>query len=90
MNKNELKKLLDEEGFDPLAYSLDGGLPNDRLCLSTEGGRWCVYYTERGVRFDEQWFGSESEACEQLFRELRSLPPSQTRFRDRGGSGTTR
>jgi hypothetical protein len=80
MNKDELKRILDSEGFSPRAYSLDGGLPNDRLCLSDEGGQWCVYYSERGERFDEQGFDSESGACEHLLRELRSLPVSQTRL----------
>lgn len=80
MNKDELKRILDIERFDPRVYSLDGGLPNDRLCLSKEGGRWCIYYTERGARFDEQWFNSESDACEHLLRELRSLPAVQTRL----------
>jgi hypothetical protein len=51
---------------------------NDTLCLAKEGVRWCVYYTERGARFDEQWFGNEEEACEYLLSTLRSLPVSQT------------
>lgn len=80
MNKVELKRVLDSEGFNPRVYSLDGGLSNDTLCLTHEGGRWGVYYTERGVRFDEQWFDSESAACERLLSELRSLPPTQTRL----------
>ena len=80
MNKDELKRTLDAEGFNPSVYSLEGGLPNDRLCLSHEQGRWCVYYTERGERFDEQWFDSESDACQRLLSELRSLPAFQTRL----------
>lgn len=80
MNKFELKKLLDAEKFNPRAYSLDGGLPSERLCLSAESGRWCVYYSERGSRSDEQCFDSENEGCEELLRRLRELPPSQTRL----------
>jgi hypothetical protein len=78
MNKNQLKVLLDREGFNPCVYSLDGGLLNDTLCLAKEGGRWCVYYTERGARFDEHCFATENEACEYLLTALRSLPASQT------------
>ncbi len=81
MNKAELKQVLDAERFDPRVYSLDGGSPNDRLCLSDAAGRWCVYYSERGSRFDEQCHLSEDEACEDLLRRLRELPPSQTRLR---------
>jgi succinylglutamic semialdehyde dehydrogenase len=78
MNKAELKQLLDAEAFDPKVYSLDGGLPNDRLCLSAEDGNWHVYYSERGSRFDEQCYSSEDEACRDLLGRLRQLPPAQT------------
>ena len=81
MNKTKLKQLLDAEKFDPKVYSLDGGLPNDRLCFSAEAGKWCVYYSERGSRFDEKCFASEDEACDDLLQRLRELPPSQTRLR---------
>jgi len=80
MNKEELKRVLDSEGFNSRVYSLDGGLSNDTLCLSNEGGRWGVYYTERGIRFSEEWFDSESDACQCLLRRLRDLPASETRL----------
>lgn len=81
MKTDELKRVLDSEKFNPNVYSLDDGLPNDRLCLSEEAEKWCVYYSERGIRFDEEYFSSEEEACENLLRRLRELPPSQTRLR---------
>ena len=81
MKKNALQRLLDGEKFNPNVYCLDGGLPNDRLCLSFEASRWCVYYSERGSRFDEEYFTSEDEACDNLLRRLHELPPSQTRLR---------
>ncbi len=84
MNKGELKRILDGEGFNPRVYSLDGGLANDTLCLSEERGRWCYYYTERGERYDDQWFDSEGEACECLLSKLRSLPADQTRLLGQG------
>ena len=80
MNKDELKHILDNERFSPRIYDLNGGMLNDRLCLSDEGGRWCVYYTERGIRFSEEWFDSESDACECLLHRLRDLPASETRL----------
>lgn len=80
MNRSELKHILQREAFDPGIYSLDGGLANDTLCLAHEGERWCVYYTERGARFDEQWFESEDEACELMLSNLRALPKSQSRL----------
>ena len=80
MTKTNLKLVLDTEHFDPKVYSLEGGIQNDRLCLSSENGIWSVYYTERGVIFDEQRFMSESDACEELLRRLRELPQDQTRL----------
>lgn len=80
MTTNELKQILQNERFDPRSYSLDGGTANDTLCISQENGRWCYYYTERGERFDEQWFDSEDEACNHLLSRLRSLPEYQTRL----------
>ncbi len=81
MKRIELEQLLKNEKFNPNVYSLDGGLPNDRLCLSVGAGKWCVYYSERGSRFDELYFNSEDEACEELLRRLQELPPSQARLR---------
>lgn len=80
MTKLTLKQVLDAEGFNPRVYSLDGGSPNERLCMSAEAGKWCVYYSERGRRTGEQCYGSEEEACQDLLRRLRGLPPYQTRF----------
>lgn len=80
MTRNELKKILQNERFDPRGYSLYGGNLNDTLCISQENGRWCFYYSERGSRFDERWFDSEGEACNYLLSALRSLPDYQTRL----------
>ena len=81
MRKEALQHILNDEKFNPNVYSLSGGSPNDRLCLAFEAGRWCVYYSERGSHFDEEYFASEDEACDNLLRRLRELPPSQTRLR---------
>jgi hypothetical protein len=77
MNRMELKQVLDGEKFNPKVYSLEGGCLNDRLCISAENGRWVCYYTERGSRYDEQWFETEDEACKELLRRLRELPSWQ-------------
>jgi hypothetical protein len=78
MTKAELAAVLDSEGFDPLCYCLDGGLPNEQLVLSHEGRRWCVYYSERGLRTGAQCYSTESEACHDLLGRLRGLPREQT------------
>ena len=80
MNKANLQHILDIERFRPAIYCLDGGSPNDRLCLAEERGGWSVYYSERGERFDEDWFASEDDACQELLHRLRELPIVQSRL----------
>lgn len=82
MDVSELRFALDEHGVPGDSYDLDLDgftLPNDRYCLRKEGPhRWVTYYTERGQRFDEHTWITESEACDHLLHAL---------IRDRGGVG---
>jgi hypothetical protein len=55
---------------NPARYNLDGGLDDDTLCMSREGSKWCVYYTERGVRIDRRCYRTEDEACQDLLSRL--------------------
>jgi hypothetical protein len=65
LTKTELKSKLEQECVCPEAYSLDGGLPNERYVLSQEtNGRWDVYYSERGQKTSLRSFDSESAACQ--------------------------
>ena len=65
MTKAELKTKLEQAGVYAEAYSLDGGLPNERYVLSQEpNGRWDVYYSERGQKSGLRSFDSESAACQ--------------------------
>ena len=71
MNKNELARILRQEGFRPEAYDLEGGMQDERYCLGESHGVWSVYYSERGLQSGKKEFGSESEACEYLLQLLR-------------------
>jgi hypothetical protein len=75
MTKFELKRILDEERINPIFYDLEGELQNDRLCLSQTAGIWRVYYSERGQIWDDKWFASEDEACDEFLRQIRRLLP---------------
>lgn len=77
MNKKDLRKILDREGFRPDCYDLDGGLLPERLTLANEGSRWAVYYSERGEQTGKRHFDTESEACEYLLEELRDEPSAK-------------
>jgi hypothetical protein len=66
MKKNELRSILINKGISRSYYSLEGGLPNEKLCLDYENGKWIVYYSEHGIRTGIQYFDNEDEACDAL------------------------
>ncbi len=70
MTINELQVKLDELNISKELYSLQGGLPNEKLCLVKED-TWKIYYSERGSRTGEKAYESEEEACEVFLRKLK-------------------
>ncbi len=64
----QLRDLLDAKRVPSSLYSLRGGDANDTLCIAQQHGRWCVYYTERGMESDYQLFDYESDACDEFIR----------------------
>jgi hypothetical protein len=58
------------------AYVAQHGIPKNTVSLTDDAGegihfvrreeKWSIYWAERGVRYDEELFGSESEACSAL------------------------
>nr|WP_208329311.1 hypothetical protein [Streptomyces sp. 846.5] len=78
MNRRDLQAQLDAEEVRPDAYSLDGGLPDEALCLGREGAKWVTYYSERGLRSGLRRFPDEASACADLLAQLqgdRARPP---------------
>lgn len=73
----ELASLLERVGIRPDAYSLEGGLPDDRYCIERRGSTWYVYYAERGNRNAERLFTTEEEACEYLYALLQRDPSTK-------------
>lgn len=70
MNKESLQLLLTKNKITPFAYSLSGGLPNEKYVLDQGIDKWSVYYSERGQRNNEKIFKSEDEACQYMFKQL--------------------
>lgn len=64
MTIDELKGALDERGVDPNRYSLTSSAADDLCVLERFNGGWASFYSERGQRFEERWFATETEACE--------------------------
>jgi hypothetical protein len=79
MNREALLAAADREGIRSSAYSLDGGLPSERYVLALVAGGWSVYYSERGERVSEAFFGTEDETCSYLWLKL--LSDQTTRHR---------
>lgn len=72
MDLSELKAQLTALGVPGDAYSLDGGLPNERYVIEAQPhGRWCVYYSERGLRTGLKEFESEAAACDCILMLIR-------------------
>jgi len=71
MKKCELSKLFEMKNISENAYSLDGGICDDKYVLSQEtGGRWTVYYCERGNKIGITEFFSEDEACDFFYKKV--------------------
>lgn len=70
MNISELKQVLLEQNVAHGTYSLEGGLPSEKLCISFDNGLWSVYYSEKGIKTGLRTFTSESAACLFFYRML--------------------
>jgi hypothetical protein len=78
MNKNELLRVLHNEGIREDAFDLNGGHLPETLTLAEVYGRWFVYYSERGLESGKKEFATEAEACAYLLSLLRDDPTAQT------------
>lgn len=73
MKKNELLQLLKKDNIPDYYYSLDGGMPNDKLCLDRTHAGWIVYYSEMGEKSQEIGFASEDDACEYFYSRVKQM-----------------
>lgn len=65
MDRAELEGKLEPLGVPPDAYSLYGGLPDERFVLDKRpNGKWECYYSERGAKSSLRVFDLEAEATE--------------------------
>lgn len=71
VNREELGAVLEREGVNPDAYSLDGGEGiGERYVLALRTGGWKVFYAERGQEQGRRDFDTEDEACRFLLDVL--------------------
>lgn len=59
--------------IDPAArYWAIGGMGGgDNYAIIFEGGKWKVFYSERGNRFEEKAFKHEADACDEMISRVR-------------------
>jgi len=77
MNIVKLIDKLKSLGVSPSTYSLNGGLPSEKYCLSNESGKWFVYYSERGQRTGENSFANETDACKYFLGQIERDPTTR-------------
>ena len=71
MNKKEFVKIMKKLRVPIELYNIDGkGRDDERFCLVRDGEKWNVYYSERGRKTTNKFFGTESEALEYMCKEL--------------------
>lgn len=71
MTIDELKRDLEKYSISNVLYAImNKTLPNEKLCLTEEEGKWEVYYSERGHKTGLKTFDTESEACEYFRRKI--------------------
>ena len=76
MNDEQKQQALRAQGIRDDAYSLNG--PRDEAyCLEASGGRWRVYYRERGLKSGQKDFREKLEAFDYLESLLASDPTAQ-------------
>lgn len=65
MNLEELRIWLEANEVPKEDYSLNGGMPENALCIDREAnGRWLIYYSERGGRQGLKIYTTEEHACD--------------------------
>ncbi len=71
MTLAELQSKLDEDGVLRGLYSLAGGVPdNQTYTINEQNGKFHVYYTERGGRYDLAVFDNQEDAVDHFMKNF--------------------
>jgi hypothetical protein len=81
LDRARFARLLTEQQVDPRAFDLQGSNAGEQFVMDHSSLRgWSVHYAERGLRRDEEWFDTESDALAELARRI--LSDLSTRVRN--------
>lgn len=71
MKIEELRKELQKIGVPEYLYNLEEtGRKDERFCLQKVDDKWNVYFSERGIKTTDEFFGSEDMACQFILKQL--------------------
>ena len=74
MTVKELKVFFKEHLVPSHLYNLKGGTHGGRICLSkTRQNSWEVYFCEKKNKIGLMQFATESEACQRMMDEVRTV-----------------
>ena len=73
MKIKELKKVVSRMYIPSSCHNLNGGTPSDTYCLERFRKQWVIYYSERGKKYDIEYYDSEERACEVFYRILKNI-----------------
>lgn len=72
MDRRELVEELKTIHAPADSYAI-GEIIDEALCLVEEHGCWSIFYSERGLRTEEQRFSDVSSACEAFLQRLKHM-----------------
>jgi len=71
VNIETLHEELIKKKIPPSWYMLtDKGISDLKTCIRFIDNKWCVYFSERGMKFRLQMYETESEACNELLSRM--------------------
>lgn len=80
MTRTQFVALMETEGIESNAFSVESPLRHESYCLARERVGWSVFYFERGKRHNVRHFDYETDAFEYLAEVI--LEDGTTRRRD--------
>lgn len=70
MTKEKFINELQKRNINPLLVCWEESVRDDVFCVWKNYNKWVVYYQERGKKYDEMQFETESEALEYLLHRM--------------------
>ena len=70
MNVTDIEEFLKIHHIRKTSYNLYGPGSGDEYCIENSNKGWEVYYHERGIKIDTNYFEKESDACKYFIETI--------------------